>query len=59
MNGNIYRCGWCGSFTKPNGENLTGKQFKKAARIISQYGDVRTMLTNGNCCKHESITNAF
>jgi hypothetical protein len=55
MENRIYRCGWCGSFTRATGENLTGKQFKKAARIISQYGDVRTTLINGECCKHEAM----
>jgi len=54
MNRIVYRCGWCGSFTKATGENLYGEDFEKAGRILTQYNNVRVKLVNGWCCKHQA-----
>lgn len=52
MNSKIHRCGWCGHPTDKRGEPLSGDSFKKALRIIEQYGgDNHTHLEHGWCCE--------
>lgn len=53
MNGNIYRCGWCGNIAGKSGESISIEQWKKAAQLLDTYGDYRTIKVNGDCCKHE------
>ena len=53
MNGEIYRCGWCGNLVDKSGMSLMDESFGKAKRIIEKYGDYRTEKVNGECCRHE------
>jgi len=53
MNSKLYRCGWCGSPTNKDGIILSEEMFQKAIRIIDNYSDVRTELTQGMCCVAE------
>lgn len=55
MNSKIYRCGWCGTPTNLNGETLSGEAFKKAVKILENYGDNKTHKTHGDCCINEQM----
>lgn len=58
MNSKLYRCGWCGNITQPNGQIIHDKTiWNRIASILDRYGNGHTEKTPGDCCRNQYESN--